>query len=473
MTTPDPERLLSLTLRAREDLLPSLAVLVLSLANTAGVPVKEAAAVSRAVEEACRNAVQHAFDPGEQGEIELTAVLHPGQLVFSVRDRGLPFEERQLDHGHHGSAVMHRAMDEVRVRNLGRDGMQVDLVKRLPPRVEPPKPEPEPLAAEVPVEIRLLRPEEALGLERCVYHTYGYSYATEELYDPERMAGLIRSGQQISAGAVTPDGEVVGHASLSGEAPDDPVLELGQAAVDPRMRGRHVLEHLEEFLLAEAARRGRTGVMAEAVTLHPYTQKACRKHGGVETGMIPAWVPTTTEYRGIRGGNLSERLAVILYYFRTAPEPARDLYAPPQHAEVLREVCEVLGLRRTFQPPGPPPTGPARVHAHVRPGWGIGTLRIERWGADAADHVRRLRETLGDVDIVLCDLPLQDPATPWGCAEIEALGFSFGGLVPELHQGDVLRLLSVKGPVDGERIVAETELGQRLKAYVLERLPGA
>lgn len=475
-TSPDGERLVSLTFQAREDMLPHAVRLVEAIARQAGLPEAESAQVARAAEEACRNAVQHAFDPGEQGEIELSALRRPGQLVLAVRDQGIPFEERQLEEGHRGAYVMHAALDEVRVRNLGRDGMRVDLVKNLPSPARPEPPahgEAEPLPEDLPVEIRLLGPEDTLRLERCVYHTYGYSYATDEVYDPERMAGLMRSGLQISAGAVTPDGEVVGHVSLALEAPDAPVVEIGQAAVNPRMRGRHILERLEDFLLQEAASRGALGVVGEAVTLHPYTQKACRKRGGVETGMIPGWVPTATEYRGIRGGELSERLAVILYYFRTADEPPRDLFAPPEHREMLQAICDALRLRRQFQDPGARPGGAARIDSHVRPGWGIGTLRVERWGDDAADQIRRIRDGLcrGGLDVILCDLPLQDPATPWGCQEVEALGFSFGGMVPELHHGDVLRLIYLSGgPVDGDRIVADSELGQRLKSYVLERL---
>ena len=53
----------------------------------------------------------------------------------------------------------------------------------------------------------------------------------------------------------------------------------------------------------------------------------------------------------------------------------------------------------------------------------------------------RLRELcLHRVDCIYVDLPLSNPAVQSAGARLDELGFFFGAIIPELRDGDVLRL---------------------------------
>ena len=66
------------------------------------------------------------------------------------------------------------------------------------------------------------------------------------------------------------------------------------------------------------------------------------------------------------------------------------------------------------------------------------------------------------------DLPLCDPATQHYCATVEKMGFFFSGIIPELHDGDVLRLQYLNNiTIDPRKVVIVTEFGCVLFNYVL------
>ena len=59
-----------------------------------------------------------------------------------------------------------------------------------------------PRAPEQEYSIRRMRPDEAIYVAQCVYRAYGYNYPNGDLYYPERIAQLNRTGELVSAVAV-------------------------------------------------------------------------------------------------------------------------------------------------------------------------------------------------------------------------------------------------------------------------------
>ena len=49
-----------------------------------------------------------------------------------------------------------------------------------------------------------MKPGDALGLVRCVYRCYGYSYKDVALYSPRHIAADLRAGRLRSVVAVDP-----------------------------------------------------------------------------------------------------------------------------------------------------------------------------------------------------------------------------------------------------------------------------
>jgi len=66
------------------------------------------------------------------------------------------------------------------------------------------------------------------------------------------------------------------------------------------------------------------------------------------------------------------------------------------------------------------------------------------------------------------DLPLSDPGAPLAVMRLRRRGFFFGALLPEFHQGDVLRLQRLaRDPHEREAPVLESEPLRAIADFVL------
>lgn len=454
-TPPLEELIARVTISADADFLPPVIDFVGHTANRLGLD--EAGHLDRAVEVVCRNVVEHAFGPADDGRYDVLVLRRPGKVVVAVEDRGLPFDYARFQDGEDRTLpeMLHRSFaDEVRFVNLGRLGNRVELVKHLPRAdVREHLPEEEhrevlqaPAAPEeIPLEIRAMRPEESFELSRCVYRSYGYSYDWDYIYYPDRIQELQERGLMRSCVAVTPDGELVGHLAVTVERPDSPVGEAGQAVVDPRFRGHHLFPRMKTFMAEQAAREGMYGLFSEATAVHPYSQRGNLELGAAETGFLLGYIPASVSYKEIGEDREGRRGSVALFYLRTNPEPQRSVYPPAAYHREIQKVIEHNGLRREIESGGEPGLpASSRMSVDVRRDHNLAFVRVEEPGSDLTELVeRRLRELcLHRVDCVYVDLPLSHPATSRAGVGLRELGLFFGGIIPEAHPagGDALRL---------------------------------
>jgi serine/threonine-protein kinase RsbW len=127
--------------------------------------------------------------------------------------------------------------------------------------------------------------------------------------------------------------------------------------------------------------------------------------------------------------------------------------------------------------PATPLTLPAttQVRVDVFPRWSEASIRIIAYGRDLPDVVRRrLRELqLRRIDWISLDLPVSHPAVQELCAPLEALGFFFAGIIPELADGDLLRLQYLNEvEADLESVQLASDFGRELLAYVIAAMRG-
>ena len=501
-----------LNVRAELRFLPAALTFVRSVAAEAGLADRGVRELELAVEECMLNVVQHAFEPHEQGHVHVTVGRRPGQIVVGVEDQGLPYDLQEAGSEEPqglGTILMKAAADELRFINRGKAGKRVEVVKNLA-CVEPETDaaiataggepaaavnEVETAGADVPVEIRLMRSEEASKLARCVYRSYGYSYITDHLYFPDKVRELLEAGRMVSCVAVVPDGEIVGHLALVFERRGAAVAESGQAVVDPRFRGRGLFKQLKNFAAEQARQRGVLGLFSESVTIHPYTQKGNLSIGAREIGFLLGYIPPSLYFKKIQREDQTQRQTSALFYLKTGEEPSRNVHLPERHAAVLQKIYEANNLRRERavggekerETPHRSAELPQRVRATVgggehqgsaesvldltvRPEWGHGVLRVGAYGNDVVSRTKaRLQELCARrIDCIYLDLPLADSRTPVFCTEFEELGFFFAGILPEMANGDILRLQYLNNvPIDPDEIHVASSLGQRLLDYVM------
>ncbi|MBA3472324.1 MAG: hypothetical protein H0T57_03700, partial [Rubrobacter sp.] len=308
---------------------------------------------------------------------------------------------------------------------------------------------------------------------RAVYRSYGYSYDWDDIYYPDRIRELQESGLMRSCVAVTHEDEFVGHLAVMVERPDSPVGEAGQAVVDPRFRGHHLFPKMKTFMAEQCKKSGMYGLYSEATAVHPYSQKGNLHLGARETGFLLGYIPPSVAYKDIGEDRAGRRGSVALFHMRINEEPEREIHPPKRYRDVVQRVVEHNGLRRTVvEVSDSPPPASSRVDLRVRRDHNLALVRVLEPGEDLLELVRsRLRELcLHRLDVIYVDLPLSHPATR-ACGErLEELGFFFGGVLPELLNGDVLRLQYLNN-VEIERgdVSTASDFGQELLNLIFEQ----
>ncbi len=480
--TPE-EQVVRVTVSADAGLLPPVMEFVGRIATLLGL--EDADSIEGAVELVCLNVTEHAFGPDEEGSLDVYVLRGAGRVVVAVEDRGLPFDYSRLQAGEDGTVLetLHRAFDEVRFVNLGRRGNRVELLKHFPhadvrehlPEEEHRKTlEAAAVPEDVPLEIRMMLPEESFELSRCVYRSYGYSYDWDYIYYPERIRELQEKGLMRSCIAVTPEGEFVGHLAVTVEHPDSPVGEAGQAVVDPRFRGHHLFPKMKTFMAERSGDLGMYGLYSEATAVHPYSQKGNLQLGARETGFLLGYIPASVSYKQIGEEREGRRGSVALFYMRAQDEPEREIFPPAPYLEEVMRVVEHNGLRRVIgEVPGPTPQH-SRISVEVRQDHNLAFVRVDEPGADLTALIHRhLRDlSLHRVDCVYVDLPLSHPATQTAAAGLKGLGLFFGGIIPEAHfgGGDVLRLQYLNNvEVQAGDVSTASDFGEELLGLIFQQ----
>jgi anti-sigma regulatory factor (Ser/Thr protein kinase)/GNAT superfamily N-acetyltransferase len=479
---PNPENTIARVAVADDpELVPTVVDFARSVTEQVGLEAEAASRLGQTLGEVCRNVIEYGFSPDEAQRYEVEILRRPGRVVVAVEDMGLPFDYSHLgeiaDQGVFGDSFV----DEVRLLNLGRGGNRVELVKLLPHvhirehlsedehhrTVQAPA-----VPEDASYEIRPMRPEESPELSRCIYRSYGYSYDWDYVYYPDRIRELQEGGLMRSYVAVAPGDEIVGHIAMRVEYPEDPIGEAGQAVVDPRYRGHHLFPKMMTYMLEQARNDGVYGLYGEATAVHPYSQKGSLELGAKETGFLLGYIPGSVSYKEIRKDMEGRRGSAALLYTRTNPEPERTVYPPATHREMVRRIVEYNGLRRTIgSDTGSQMPPSSRITVEVRRDHNLAFLRVEEPGADLQDLVRvRLRELcLHRIDCIYVDLPLSHPTVQDAGARLHELGFFFGAILPELRDGDVLRLQYLNEvDIRPEDVRTASDFGQELFDLVLE-----
>jgi len=467
-----------LHLRADLTCLSAALDFVRSLLNSLGLPREDIGRLALVTEEAAVNVIEHAYDPGEVGYYDIEVQSHPDHILLAVEDNGLPFDfggvQPQETTGV-GMRLMRAFVDEVRFLSLGPRGKRVEFIKKLPVTCIAEEGAPEqvqPAPGDVTIVNRLMTADDAVGMARCVYRSYGYTYCNDFVYYPDLVKERMERGVYLACVSVA-NGEVIGHAGLIYDEPGDLVAEGVIAVVDPRYRSHGVFNQLSLFLLEQERRLGMYGMFTEAVAVHHYTQKANLTQGAHETGLAIGVLPETMYFRKIYSEDKQKRQSVVLFYMKLADGPVRTVFLPMHHAGIIRRIYQENGLERIIGSISdirehPPEQSVAEVRLQASAA--MAYIKVRQVGQDLPELMRyRLRELcLQKTEIILLDLPLPDPGTMQVCAALELLGFFFCGVIPELYHGDVLRLQYLNNiEPELEKIVRVSAFCNELYEYIV------
>lgn len=456
------------------------------LASTLAFDDSAHIALSLAVEEALVQIIGQSFPDGETGDVEVVLDATPSGLSIVFKDRGLPFDFAGIpDYDPHAASLteasdaglskflLTHSVDEVRFRNLGRGGTELELIKRYSTQSISEYPEPvlapAPHAGETVTEVRRFQPEDAIAISRLVYLSYGNSYVNDDLYYPERIVALHEEGMLQSFVAVTGGERLVGHVGLTLPWRGAEIVEWGIAVVDPGFRGSGIMNRLIELLGEELQRRELTGVFAHAVTNHVYSQKLCASHGFGDVALLLGYAPASLIFRKITDAP-KQRESTFVAWRALAPLSAPALQLPPAHDAMIRTLYEGIGVSLpATAAPSSPSAGTTQCRSSIASSLNAATMLIDAIGKDyePALHREARRLCRDRVDMIFAYLDLTAPGAPAACAALERIGFFFAGVFPGHPFTHTLVLQYPNNlTIDCAQVKAFSPLAQQLRDYV-------
>jgi GNAT superfamily N-acetyltransferase len=317
--------------------------------------------------------------------------------------------------------------------------------------------------------VRAATPQDAEAIAQLLYENYHLSYVHADFYRPRYLMAMLASGGLLSTIAVH-EGRVIGHGALM-PLPGVSSAETGAAVVHSAYRGLGIFGRLSEHTLDRAVDRGLASVFGDAVTIHPFSQRAERSNGYFETALQLGMVPAQTTMRGFGGEGPRRRTATIRSY-RPFDEQPRRVALPAIYRELLESVYANVGLTIEARTQ-PAPFEGETLTTEVDEPRSLGFLRLRRWDGEAGSAlkgaVRHLRSR--HVDVVYADVDLAAVAdVNEATAALNELGFFAAGLVLHGLDGhDYLRLqLLDSEEIELEDVVCDSAFAEALRRRVLE-----
>jgi len=455
-----------------------------------------------AVEEAVTNVVKHAFLPEEDATFDVLCGITPVEFKVIIQDKGLPFDPDQVEefnpekvidgdeHSGLGFRLMKGSVDKLSFHNKGFGGKEVHLVKYIERKhidefvqasdmdaYEQPVAKAKKEIVKVAYHTELLQPKQAIEISQCAYKTYGYTYIMENIYYPERLIEMTKTGELISAVAVTDDtGEVMSHGALERFGKKWGIPEIGMAFTKPKFRGQGCLNKLTSLLLRSAKDLGIIGIFAKGVTTHPYSQKALVKGGfkdsAILIGLSPAKKFSKTDEIG------AQRESLVLSNLKLIEQDELQLFAPFKHKVILEKIYDNLQMKAQFKLPGDSVKTKKEIvqsdlEIEVHDNLSYANMYVNAAGENLEKEIRhRLKELCQKkIETVNLYLDLRDEFSMSKVTELEKLGFFFAGAFPnDPYQFLILQFLN-NVPIDYSRIVLASEFSKELIEYVKEQDP--
>ncbi len=460
---------------------------VADVAKAQGLSEEAARKLDEVLLEVLRKVLEYGYEGDTTQSVDIILSRRAHSLVVAVEDKGLPFVYLKLEKGNDprfSSFLSVGYADQVHFVNLGTSGNRVELIRDLPAADIRDQLDPEENQAAIKAEeahpeesltIRMVRPDEAVELARLVYRCYGYTYPNEFMYYPEQAEARLKSGLMKSCGAYNSRNDMVGHLALSFNRTDAKVAESGIAVVDPRYRGHKLFERMKQYLREYAAQNQIIGFYSEAVTVHPYSQKGSLALGGHEVGFLLAYSPGTVSFHGISNQEKPRRQSVALMYTPVLDSAPASVYLPEVYHPIVKNIYDACGMKREMgmesdtRGSGLPAIG--RLNVYLRPDHNQALLVVETPGENTLHEVRfHLKQLiLHHVDCIYVDLPIWRVESGSLATGLRNLGFFFGGIIPELRGGDVLRLQYLNNvEVAPEDIAVASDFGRALLDMILQ-----
>ena len=446
-----------------------------SVARLASIGDADAAALIEAATRLVDFVLEHSYLPGVDGEIAVEAHIFDGGVRIDVHDWGLPLELERNPGGAAPLAVpgldLAGLVDEVSFQSLAQDGKLFSVVKHCahasPVCVASPlvsdHDDHEVVSHAEDVVVRSFESGDEESICRLVYRNYANTYGSEFFYVPEKLRERNLSGDVASSVALI-DGELVGHHALLRE--ETPFAETGAAVIHPEYKGLGIYNLIAEHTIAAARANDLPGVWAQAVTIHPYSQKAAHTHGYRATALAVGRARASVRIEGNELTRTGKRHAIVVDYL-CFDRPPRSVFMPESYRDQMRATyanVELDASERSHRS-----NDGAGISAELDAGLNVGTISISRW--DDTDFVRAFHYLLAKhCDMVYADIDLETVDRVDDAVErLNRSGFFYSGVMLVQRDGHDHLRMQYENTVDADEdeIVCFSDFAQELRDYVL------
>ncbi|MFC2131436.1 ATP-binding protein [Bacteroidota bacterium] len=446
--------------------------------------------IQLAVDESFSNIIKSAFDTDQHEMIEIHCEIMPLGLEIILKDKGKPFDPElfakndealfadKLNRSKLDRFLIREMMDKVSYKNLGKRGKETILVKFLNHQSihhilksqEQEKPV-KPVTKDIKYGIREMKPHEAVYVSTLVYFAYRYSYPYENIYYPERLREMNKSGKLVSYVAVTEDDKILSHSALEFHELKSGIAEIGMAFTDTHYRGLGCFNKLWEIQFKLAEDMGVTGIYAMCVTTHPYSQKGAHKFGMHDVVLLVSKVPFLS-FESIDTKKEQRESILKTYRYFIIPEKL-ILYPPENHATMIEKILNQFSINTEMIKcdlnEDKISKEHSEIHTEINSVFITADILINEFGKDI---VRVITKTLKHlcidrIESIYLYMNLSDPATGFYAGEFEKMGFFFAGVLPQEDNKVSLVMQYLNNQrYNFDKLQMDTEFAKELTEYV-------
>ena len=463
--------LVDVTIRADERMIPCVLTMAETISRGQGMGEDLLLRMRLNLEEILLGLISYGSSFGYDLGIDVSIGRDGDELVYSVRDKGVPFDYSTLENGGYSdiARILNRT-DGAELRNLGREGREQTF--RLPvPHIDSDdddvsefrqcmKPE--------DFDIHGMRPEECMQVAQCLYDEFGYTYVNEAVYIPERLVESTKDGMFTPYTATAPDGEVAGFMALVRSPRLPGTAEMATVVVKKKFRKCSIMNRMIDNAMHDAESMGLQSVNMEPVAYHPYTQMVSDRMGmwpcAVGFNRIPPDVGTSFE------GQDSRR--TMLWSAKSFRDEPRTIHVPEDVMDMCDYIDHGLGIERPFGEVEKP-SGDSSMTTEYNSVMSIGRTYIDRTGEDCRQRMRRELHGLKAVGCEIAEIMIniQDPSAPYAYEAAKDLGYFCTGMFPVSSGCDYLMMQNTMSRIVDYSSIKTTEPFGKLVGMVRDLDP--
>lgn len=423
------------------------------------------------------NVIEHAFERPYEIDLSVHFHIQSCELRIDVIDAGLPFDftpylSIDLDQKYQYQTGLYRIyqlVDKFEYRHLGEKGKCLSLIQDLNLCYDLKDDTVSTLEYDKTdvlnkLEVRTFRIGDGDGIAKLIYRNYNFTYYKSTFYIPHKVREANQNKEVTSIVAYYHN-ELIGHFALI-RSKHSNIAEIGVATVDPQFKRMGIMNLMFDELILTAKKEGFKAIYGEALTMHPFSQKANLRHGMIESAICLGLVPQTMAIE--ESIKSAQRSGAMIAYLLFDPKE-RALNLPYFYKEGLLQVYQRAKLKVSKGNKSRPQR--KALDMRTNPMLNSGILVIE--DIFDAQGFKKKFESLRHqkLDMIFADVNLHHiQEIDQVISALNSLSFFYSGLLFEYYYNeDYLRLQYINSiDVDMDNIVCYSDDANKMMDFIRE-----